>query len=269
MRSFLSRLLVAGVVLSALVALGVMTARRAPPVPNPNGFDRLLALGTPIPDAVRTLGNSTTNATALAEFAHAHSNLVSDVIAAQALPSQVPVTYSPADVQRAMGDGMVLRRLEKALLVIAQQQQAGGDLPAATRTRLAAVELGQHCARGGLLVHFMLGSAIQMYSIAQLSNSIPLLDPNLRRTTADSLAALRARQEPFAECVRRERRWMWAGSGWWKDWRTAISLPTAFVHAGKQMSFAGSPAQRRQELEQTYLRTVSALRSRAQTAEHP
>lgn len=260
-RSFIAFLVVTGI-----AALALWSGRRARTVPNPNGYDRLAALAATLPETVRDLADTNASAAAAEQFVKGHSNLVSEVIDASASPCLVPLKYSAADLGTAMVNGMGFRRLEKALLVCASAADASGDPQGATRARLASVELGQQCSRGGLLVHFMIGSAIQMYGLTQISNSIGNLDPALCLATARGLAGLRQRQERFREIVRRERRWIWSGSEWWKDWRSAISVPGALISTGRQMSLAGVPARRFEDLERSYRGTEEALRKRGQEA---
>lgn len=211
-----------GVGLAVAVA-GVLVGRRQPPLPSPNGHDRLLALAAQIPADVSDLdekGGVTTG-----QFAAAHSNLVTEVQRALDLPALVPVAYTSSWIGGRMPELMSLRRLGKAVLACARHSASQADLMAATGARLATIKLGQQGTRGGLLIDFMVGSAMQINGLTHLSNSLPRTESASCKIALDGLLALQASQESLSAYVARERRWMFVGSEWWQDWRTAKDLP--------------------------------------------
>lgn len=257
------RLLSVVLVLGVLLAVtGLALVRRQPALPDPNGYDRLVALAVEVPEEVRDLPR--TNSPAVTEFALRYTNLVADVTGTLALPSRIPFQYSPENAGRHIKNVMALRRLEKALLACALHRESLHDPVGATEGRLATIALGQQAFRGGVLVDFFVGSAIQLGSLTQLSNSIAGLDAVAIQRAAEGLTRLRASQEPLANYARQERRWLLFGSEWWRDWDTLRELPTDLLHTTTKSSpFVGSPAKRFADLERAYAGTEAALRKRA------
>lgn len=249
----------------ALMAVGaVVLGRRAPELPNPNGYDRLLAVAAQIPNHVADLDEK--GAPTTAQFVAAHPNVVAETQRALELPAQIPVTYTSVWLSKRMPELMNLRRLEKALLAIARHSHSSNDLQAATAARFAAVKLGQHGVRGGVLIDFMVGAAIQVNGLTQISNSVPAMDVAGCQLGLIGLHALQAGQEPLSGYVGRERRWILFGSEWWKnlDLELAMKLPGMLLNPAKQqaMFVDQTPLQRSQELQLAYAGLESALRRR-------
>jgi hypothetical protein len=249
----------------ALVAVGVAFARRPPEVPNPNGYDVLSSLASKAPPEAHNM--PLTNRAMVGAFAAAHSILLDRVTAAVAMDSKVPVEFSTRWIPRRAAALVNLRHLEDTVLVCAADQEFRGDLAAATEARLTAVRLGQQLGRGGLLIDFMIGSAIQMRSLAALSNSASGLSESACRTALDRLGRLEHEWEPLKAAAPRERRWMLFGSGWWREWDSAKALPAALWSPGKAASFfgSGSPADRESALRDAYAAVMTAIKRRLET----
>lgn len=249
---------------SLLSVITVVLGRRAPEQPNPNGYDRLLALAAPIPNHVGDLDDK--GAPTTAQFVAAHSNVVTEAQQALELPTLVPVTYTGAWLTKRMPELMSLRRLEKALLACARHRQTSGDPQAATAARLAVVKLGQQGVRGGLLIDFMVGTATQINGLTQLSNSLPVMDSAACQLALAGVQELQAGREPLSRYFGRERRWVLFGSEWWRnlDWELAIKLPGALLSPAKQngMFVGQTPLQRSQDLQLAYAGVESALQRR-------
>lgn len=245
--------------LLALVAAALWN-RRTPPVPNPNGYDRLLALAATVP--VFELDRVKTNQARLAELVQSQPGLLENVLAANQLPSLVPVQYSRDDLKGQMNAAGDLRRLEKAILaraIFAELEQRPAD---GVTARLAGIELGQKGSRGGLMIDFMVGSAIQMYGLAGLSNQVRNLDAETCQRALSSLQTLREAQEPLSQFERRERRWMLWSSGWWRDFDTARELISSWKRPAENVSLFGTPAGRHRDLQKAYRETEAALEAR-------
>ena len=249
--------------LLALVATALWI-RRPQPLPNPNGYDRLLALAATVP--AFELERVKTNQAQLAELVQSQPQLLEEVLAAHQLPSVVPVQYSRDDLKGRMNAAGDLRRLEKAILaraILAELKQRTAD---GVTARLAGIELGQKGSRGGLMIDFMVGSAIQMYGLAGLSNQVRNLDAETCQRALNSLRTLREEQEPLTQFERRERRWMLWSSGWWKDFDTARELIASWRRPAENVSLFGTPAGRHRDLQKAYLETEAALEARLNAA---
>ncbi|MEN9675216.1 MAG: hypothetical protein RIS76_1112 [Verrucomicrobiota bacterium] len=257
-KRLLSVMLVLGVLLAVT---GLAFARRQPALPDPNGYDRLVALAVGIPDDVTYLPR--TNSPAVIAFALGHTNLMAEVAATLTLPSQIPLQYSLDDPRRTAATGADLRRLAKALLACALHRETVNDSTGSTEGCLASIALGQQAARGGLMIDFFIGSAIQIFSLSQLSNSITGLDAVSIQRATEGLTRLRASQEPLGNFTRRERRWILVGSGWWQDWDALTELPTDLLRTTTKASLVGSFAERFTDLEQAYAGTEAALQRRS------
>lgn len=253
---------VGGSILLALLALvaAVLWNRRTPAVPNPNGYDRLLELAANVP--VFELDRVRTNPTRLTELVQSQPRLVTEVVAANQLPSAVPVRYSDSQLGGRMNAAADLRRLEKAIVahaLLAELERRPAD---GVTARLAGIQIGQNGTRGGLMVDFMVGSAIQIYGLAGLSNQVRNLDADTCQRALNSLRTLRDAQEPLSQFERRERRWMLYASGWWRDFGTARELLTSWKRPAENVSLFGTPAGRHRDLQKAYRETEAALETR-------
>lgn len=204
-----------GVILAtAVVAVGLRWARRLPPPrPVPDGYDQLVTLGQGVSDEDWRLSE---NGAARAVFGFRHPLLVQETREALRHPVEAFSARSDTELDK-LRHMMALKRLGNSLGHLAANAAWTHDCRTALEIHLVRVELGLRAVRGGVLIDFMVGTAIEsggLMGIASLTNCPGPMD------AGPALVALRrllAAEEPVVAVLRRERRWMWLESGWWRS----------------------------------------------------
>lgn len=249
-------LLAAGV----LTAIAVAVGRRSPELPNPNGWDQLVAISAMMP---RNHGALATNGEFADPVRHAVAsdfNLVAKVLVALELPSRVPIGNSGEKFDRHWSGLVGLRELEAALSESGRQSEVGENVIGAISAYLAIIRLGQQECRGGLLMHYTLGTTTQINGLKCLTNTLPRMDSKACQLALGELRALRSGGEPLADYVARTRRWMLLNGNWWRDWTTAKELSRMLLNLESQPGGNGkTPRTCSEELDATFAQVEAAL----------
>lgn len=248
-------LLAAGV----LTAIAVAVGRRSPELPNPNGWDRLVALASQIPPGeVLSLDASGPDSTA--QFVATHSNLLSQIQEALELPSRVPVAHNSADIGRHMNGLATWPFLEKCLLAVARQRDTEQNPMGGIKARAAVIKLGQRGIHGGSVMDYMVGVPIQINGLRELTNNLAQMNSNSCHVVIGEVRVLRNAVEPLADYVARTRRWMLLNGNWWRDWTTAKELSRLLVSLESQPGGNGkTPRACSEELDATFAQVEAAL----------
>ncbi|NLE38985.1 MAG: hypothetical protein GX621_13260 [Pirellulaceae bacterium] len=188
-------------------------------LPEPNGHTRLVALGkrlenVTIPDYNPTLppGQSATQQDYL-DFEQQHRELFVEVRKAIDLPSCVPVRYDFQDMER-MSDVSSTRQLGRGLRVNGKALHIQGSHAEAVQSHVDIIRLGRSVGRGGLIVDWLVGMAIEGIGTHALSadrNQIPAAQ---RRQLIETLQKLGEDGEPPELVQRREEIWSMHAFGW-------------------------------------------------------
>jgi len=181
--------------------------------PHSDGYEQLVTLGQGITDFDWDLDE---NVTARALFGLRHSTLVEET--REALRNRVGAFPATSDTgMKKVRQIMALKRLGNSLELVARDAAWTHDCQKALEIRLIQMELGLSAVRDGVFADFMVGTAIEsggLRGIVSLTNCPGPMDAGKALTT---LRSLLAREEPIGKVVRRERRWMWLESGWWRS----------------------------------------------------
>lgn len=242
-----------------LTVIAVVLGWREPELPNPNGWDRLVALASEV-QLGEVLALDANSPEVTAQFAAAHSNLVSQVQEALELPARVPVAHDSRGIGRHMNGLVSLPLLEKGMLAIARQREVELDPIGATQARLAVIRLGQQGIRGGSLMDYSVGVPIQISGLRELTNSLAQMNSDACHLALAEVRSLGASQEPLSDFVARTRRWMLLDGEWWRDWTAAKDLPMALLELENQTDGNGKTARASsQELEAAFMQAEASL----------
>jgi hypothetical protein len=194
-----------GIVALLVLALA-LTSKPAPlpPLPNPNGYDdlvkaiKLVSLpsedwSTLTPDLYLAMLATSLPALKLARIGLSREcrvpldyNLIND-----------PSFLHLSDFKR-LGQAFVAEGREAAL------EHRPND---AARSYLDAVRLGQQAPRGGIMIHSLVGLAVEALGVARLEVLVQALDAQQCHTLATELESLEARRETAATVLARESQW--------------------------------------------------------------
>jgi hypothetical protein len=211
--------------LAAVVVLAfalLFVARRPDPLPNPNGYDDFVAAGRMVVGKPTSVG--TNDPAALAKFAAENAGVATRVRAGLAHESRVPVRMNPEWLGSHMRELLAVKQAGNALQVLARQSEAEGHLAEAVALQLDRLWLGLGGARGGVLIDYGVGTAVESGALQDLRKLTNRLDAVLCRNVVKALHETETIREPFATMLNRERRWTWLGSGWWRTWDGAKEM---------------------------------------------
>ena len=205
-RNLLGILLLILLTPSAYVYYRLLTPTSIPEVvlPEPNGYFTLVDVGKEI--GCREINDySTTALTMLSQAVQQRSALYQQSENALRMGVAVPLIYSEnvldTEALRA------LRTLARALAARARVAAAKGDHALAANYCLQDIELGAKCARGGVLVHWLVGSAINGIGYSQLYELLPQLNAKQCLQLANSLEEFERTPNDYRQMLLRERVW--------------------------------------------------------------
>ncbi|MBN2021508.1 MAG: hypothetical protein JW809_01825 [Pirellulales bacterium] len=188
-----------------------------PPPPEPNGYDTLVRIGgqlanvnVPYTNDTRPLGQPF-GPDAFRAFRRQYDPLLSEARAALDQPCRVRVTFDP----RSLGDSpQRVRQLCRALDAAGRAAAFDGEHAAAVGYHLDTVRLGRQAGRGGILVDWLVGVAIEGVGLASLHNERASLDEPLRRDAIRRLTQLQGQRESVDTCWQRNKAWEVKTYGW-------------------------------------------------------
>jgi len=224
-----ARLALCGVL--ALVAVGLVgpllvvfyalmtppTLAEETPLPVPNGYEMLVRAGEQLGNVNVPFENESLppeqrpSADTFRAFRQQHDAVLSEARAALEIPCRVPVTYDP---NLDLSSIQILRQLARALDAESRAAAYDGDSAAAARSNLDMIRLGQAAGRGGLIVDWLVGVAIEGIGLERLHRQRAALPEDVRRDVIVRLARLRQTREPLEPCRRRDEVWTARAFGW-------------------------------------------------------
>ncbi|MBN8249666.1 MAG: hypothetical protein J0L84_19780 [Verrucomicrobia bacterium] len=199
---------------TAVVAVGLRWTRRLPPSrPAPDGYEQLVTLGQGVFDEDWRLSE---NGAARAVFGLRHPLLVQETREALRHPMEAFPATSDTELDK-LRQVMALKRLGNSLGHLADNAAWTNDCRTALEIHLVRVELGLGAVRGGVLIDFMVGTAIESGGLTGIARLTNCPGPIRAGPALTALRRLLATEEPMAAVLSRERRWMWLESGWWRS----------------------------------------------------
>ncbi|MCX7424248.1 MAG: hypothetical protein NTW96_01205 [Planctomycetia bacterium] len=212
-----------GVVLLAPPMWAYYVLMTTPPIPNdplpePNGYDTLLRVGKrlenvavpvhdeELPEAERATPKE------FRDFSDRYRAVLDTVHLALDNPYRVPLKYDPTDLDLEALQGV--RQTARALVADAGVASMNGDDEAASDRYLDTLRLGDAYARGGLVLHWLVGSAVQSIGLFGVHERIDSMTASLRRDWIGRLPALEAQFESMDACSERDDIWSNHAYGW-------------------------------------------------------
>ncbi|MEW4569858.1 hypothetical protein AB1L88_18490 [Tautonia sp. JC769] len=177
-----------------------------PPIPDPNGLDRLVEAGLMI-DGPPPNDGELDEAEPEELRAWVLANREAMVVADQGLelPSGVPLRFTQDDADmRDLGALRMLARLMVAEAIVARHD---GQIDAAADRSLAILRLSRNGTRNGLLIHALVGFAIEGTGREQLRLLRDDLDENQCRTLAEAVMAFESDRPDIEETIALETAW--------------------------------------------------------------
>jgi hypothetical protein len=169
-------------VILGLLLVSVSVARRTPvfpPLPNPNGYDDLVKAGKLINSGVNDF--PALSETELRNLVMTNAEALRLCRVGLSRTCSVPTEVMITNFSGMMPDLPDLKRLAQLLAAegrLAEMEHRRGD---AAHSYAEALQLGNDISRGGLLIHRLVGIAIQAIGGTRLAKIIPELDSSEAR----------------------------------------------------------------------------------------
>ncbi len=173
------------------------------PMPNPNGYDDFVAAGDLLrgdPDPL-----SLTNGQ-LAAYLAGKATAISLVQTGLSRECRVPLVYS-IDATHTL-PLPALKQVAQLLAAQGKLAEAQGRNNDAAQSYLTMIRLGQESCRGGLIIHSLVGIAIEAMGDAHLESLIPKLSAAQSRAFATDLESIDSKREPTAATLDQELQWV-------------------------------------------------------------
>lgn len=179
-------------------------------LPNPNAYEELVALASPI--ALATVPDHDAPVNVLRPFVAQYRPVLDRARLALAGESAVPINYLSPELPLERINA--LRSLCRAL--VAEGRLAGheGDITRAVQSHTNCVQLGHSAARGGLVIDWLVATAIEGIGISELSKVRDRLSAPDCRELAQNLVAVEVAREPLDRVLMRDTAWLQHAIGW-------------------------------------------------------
>jgi hypothetical protein len=215
-RRFAKLLVGFAILAGALLSLAViLTLSRpippTPPLPNPNGYDDFLKasrLITDPPDYAKLTVPELRQALAK------HEETLRLIKTGLSRDCRVPLYYSSTNFQAHINDITDIRRLAQLLVAEGRLAEAENRFGEAAEYYLLTIRLGQASSRGGLMIHKLVGVAIEAIGLGPAEKLIPKLDAKQCREFAAALETADLDEESLQAIVDRDRAWGRRTYGW-------------------------------------------------------
>lgn len=191
-------------------------------LPDPNGWDDLVAAGKVIDDGSPILNMSIEHpsteelATEIAKFSSAYDQ-IRLALTRPCLAPFWPAGGNFESIGSALpfwDDTSGLRSVARALVREAELAQQQGRFRDAASISIENIRVGQASTRGGVLIHYLIGIHIEGIGHSTLYSAVAHLD---QKSCSDTIAALEQAEhsrEPLDEVIERDRIWNENSNGW-------------------------------------------------------
>lgn len=202
---------------SAIAVRNAMKPRATtpPPLPSPNGYDDLIRAGAMVRGDAPNKGDiRKAKLEELRAWVAANGEALKAIREGLAKPSRVPVVYD-TDLKLELEHCQGCRQLYRLLAAEAEVAAQEGRADDAARAQLDGVRLGRAAGRGGLLVDFLVGVAIERQALEGLDRLREALSADATRGAIASLLASDADWPAFAEVLNLDTYWFERTSPYW------------------------------------------------------
>lgn len=176
-----------------------------PPLPNPNGYDKLIGAAariSPLPGSLRDLAPGR-----LAEYVEANKPALDDLRRLLDLPSAVPVEMGEDWYIRHSPNMITQKQAAQALAAEATLRQRQGDYAGALEDCLDLLRFSQATSRGGIRPHILSGMACEGIAFQVLGLFGANLELAELRKALTQLQKHDAQRDPWPDVARRTSEW--------------------------------------------------------------
>jgi hypothetical protein len=209
--------LIIGILLAVVAAVWLLALRSRPsPVrvtlPTPNGYAELLQAAnlvatTPGGEKVSALDSTTETVAELRAALEPHARALELVRLGLTKECRVPVEYTSDYIGNSVPALTGFKRVAQALMAEGRLAELEGRTNEAARSYLACVQLGEASARGGMLIHRLVGMACGTLGVQKLRHLLPTLDGAAQKMVLDGLAKVEAQHEPVQAAIDQDKAW--------------------------------------------------------------
>lgn len=200
-------------VLVSIVAVGIIALfiisrippTAPPPVPASNGYSNVVLAARTIavpPDDFRKM-----NREQLQALVASNSAALQSIRSNLNGPIQVPLDYSINYSTKALTDLSGFKRIATAYLAESQLAQVENRPADAANSCLDTIRLGVKCSRGGLLIHALVGMAVESMGTSELAKFADNLDQKTCKNAAKELEGIEAQKQTWDEILKQEHYW--------------------------------------------------------------
>ena len=207
--------------------------RPEPVLPEPNAYVLALEAGKKLEGVL--VPEATDPKAVKAAFCAAHRSTIDQGRRALDYPSCAPLQFTEAD-DIQVDDMQHFRQLARALAAAADLAIEEGRLSEAVACHGDVMRLSRAEAHGGVLIHWLVGMAIEGIGLDRLHRLVGSLAPEQCRTAASLLARGQADRESFDEVNARDQVWTAHAMGW-RGRLSSILAPLASRAAGKPRDY--------------------------------
>jgi hypothetical protein len=206
-KSFLALIGVLALAMVAAVVWALMPGRFDDRMPDPNGYDDLVAAARMISGEMPTTKTgdySTVDTEALRAFVDPNIKAIERARLGLSRECRVrlPVEYMAPSW---MEDGGKLRNLARLLSCETVLDERAGNLSKAAADALDIIRLGHDAGKGGVMLDYLVGLAIESVGMSALSRLVPMLSAaDVRRLIAE-LATIDGTHDPYERVVAQDQ----------------------------------------------------------------
>ena len=172
-------------------------------------------------------------------------------------------THGTGLTQVELDRAQKLRHLGRVLAAAGRNHLEMDDLAGAVDDYFQVVQLGDALMHGGVMLHEMMGAAIQGTGLEGLRHLTPQLDAAACQELVARLSKLDAQQEAFDDIALREWQWFQKRTPWEMRW-TLMQVPQLWEQAHQEAEWAYLRSQAWRQLLRTHLCAAPLLACRKQ-----
>lgn len=209
--------------LSAFAVLSVATVcvlfwllfRNSPtafaPLPNPNGYEMLVAAAAKLPRLPDFEGTNRTDEIAI--FIRTNQIALAELRRALDFPGAVTVEMNENWLSRHSREMMKLKAAALILDTQAEFLQREGSNSMALAVALDGVRLGASAQNEGTFIDYLVGSACELIAVSRLTNLLTTIDADSCKRAQTQLERVDQERGSFSKLAGREAEWSWRTFG--------------------------------------------------------
>jgi hypothetical protein len=176
------------------------------PLPNPNGYDDFVAAGEMIKGKIPDWKEA--SAEELRGFVSTNRGALDRGLLGLNKRCRVPTEDPTTWIQRHQSQLMAAKLLARAFFTEGKLAELEKRPGAAATSYLSAIKMGAVLAHGGVIIDGLVATACEGAGEQGLESELETLDIKQSRALITELEKVEAEQEPSAQILKQEKRWM-------------------------------------------------------------